>query len=306
MVKNYARPLIENPLVESFLTDVLGYNKDAALSKIVEKIISAEIKMGTMTKKGTIFDGAYRHHQFRAECEREKLREQIVLEMIQNERLESDDDLELGIGGALPVGCKPVSSKSAYVIIGPPASGKSTVSNRIADYVGGVILDSDYVKRKLPEFNQDSGASLVHEESSALILGNKRIGENLLTLYDVCVSFGYNIVIPKIGHDIKSLLTLCNRIKNDDYSVHLILVSLDREKSTQRALKRFIETERYVPLSLVFDGYGNDTILTYYRIKDNAVFSSYGKVSTDVAFGESPRIIDIKGESPIVVFKKGV
>lgn len=172
--------------------------------------------------------------------------------------------------------------------------------------MGGVILDSDYVKRKLPEFKQDNGASLVHEESSALILGDKRIGDNLLTLYDVCVSFGYNMVIPKIGHDLESILTLCKRIKNDDYSVHLILVSLDRKKSTQRALNRFVDTERYVSLSLVFDGYGNDPILTYYRIKDNDVFSSHGKVSTDVSLGESPRIIDLKGDSPIVVFKKGV
>lgn len=95
MVDNYARPLFENPLVEAFLTDVLGYEKDAALSKIVQKIVSAEVKMGTMTKKGTIFDGAYRDHQYRAERVREKLREQIVLELIQNKRLESDDDLEL-------------------------------------------------------------------------------------------------------------------------------------------------------------------------------------------------------------------
>jgi hypothetical protein len=85
----------------------------------------------------------------------------------------------------------------------------------------------------------------------------------------------------------------------------LVLVSLDWQKSTIRAVKRFKKTGRYVPLGLIFDGYSNEPILSYYRIKNNYshLFESIGKISTDVEEGKPPVYIESTYNSPVGIFK---
>lgn len=304
MASNYSRLLADNPLVEDFLVKVLSLKKDDDLDKKVEQIVLAEIKLSSMQKGETLNDEKFRNRSYRSDDDRENLRNRIVTELITLKRLENDENIDLGHGGALPINIEPKKNRSAYIIIGLPASGKSTIANIIADKVGGVIVDSDYAKRKFPEF-KSYGASLVHTESAAITFGDNRVPNNNITLYNSCISFNYNMVIPKIGDNSEKILELSNKLKTNGYQVHLVLVSLDRKISTKRALTRFLETGRYVPLSLIFDCYANEPILTYYRIKNNPIFSSYGKVSTNVEQGENPYFIESSDNSPVLIFKKG-
>ena len=300
---DYSRPLYENPWTEYFLINVLEINsRDPGFSNIVNKIVSAEIKMDKTKKRSTLFHESYRDHKYRDDFDRKELRELIVKELLTIPRNEEDEDIKLGNGGALPLNGIVKSEYKAYIVIGPPASGKSSISNLISDYIGAVILDSDYAKRKLPEFSQDNGASLVHEESAALIFGDIRVSDQFTELYKICVSMGYNIIIPKIGHDVNSIQKLREKISSDGYELHLVLVSLDRKKATLRALIRFLETGRYVPLSLIFDGYSNDPVLTYYRLRKENTFKSFLKISTDVNKGDKPIIIDKFGDNPLNIF----
>lgn len=203
------------------------------------------------------------------------------------ERLDDDDDIVLGKGGAKPVGGIR-AEKRAFYVIGPPASGKSSISSTIADLFGAYILDSDYAKRKLPEYaDQLSGASLVHEESDGLVF--HRVKGNLLAY---CIKNGFNIVIPKIGHRYEGVVEFCEALREHGYSVCLISVDLDRMKATQRAYSRYRKTQRYVPLSLVFDGYGNDPTLNYFKIKQRCsnLFAGFAQISTDVELG-TPHIL---------------
>jgi hypothetical protein len=88
---------------------------------------------------------------------------------------DSDDHIKLGKGGAVPQNL--MRSKDACVLIGLPASGKSTIARRFATEYGAIILDSDFAKRKLPEFpNYPWGASIVHEESAKIIFGEEEDG----------------------------------------------------------------------------------------------------------------------------------
>jgi len=203
------------------------------------------------------------------------------------------------------------NDSQAYIIIGLPASGKSGIAKDIADMCGAVILDSDFAKRKLPEFKATpAGASLVHDESDLIIFGTYDRDDKpaaFESLFDLCLKAAANIVIPKIGYDSNKLLSFSKSLKeNYNYDVHLILVSLDRRQATIRALNRFQRTKRYVPLSLIFDGYGNDPILTYYRLKTSRaksrIFRSLGKLSTDVPKGSRPVLIDHKGSSPALIY----
>ena len=63
--------------------------------------------------------------------------------------------------------------KQAFYVIGLPASGKSEVAGLLSDNYGAIILDSDYAKRKFPEYQAECGATIVHEESSMVVFGGK-------------------------------------------------------------------------------------------------------------------------------------
>ncbi|MPN02495.1 hypothetical protein SDC9_149711 [bioreactor metagenome] len=195
-------------------------------------------------------------------------------------RIKDDDSIKLGDGGAKPPSGVH-AEKKAFYIIGPPASGKSKISNIIADIVGAYILDSDFAKRKLPEYARDGGASLVHEESDQIVFS----GENNLMSW--CVSQAANLVIPKIGHTMKSINDISMGLTEKGYQIYLIAIDLDRLDATKRAYRRFIDSKRYVPLSIIFDQYSNEPLINYFRIKSDpkTVFSGFARISTDVPIG---------------------
>jgi len=112
-------------------------------------------------------------------------------------------------------------------------------------------------------------------------------------------------VIPKIGQDANSIIALAEVLKKIGYKVHLTLISLLKREATIRAIYRYNESKRYVPLGLIFDGYGNDPCLTYYLIKNKMpdLFESYGAISTNIEKGGNPFTVDIKGENPANVYE---
>jgi shikimate kinase len=287
----YCRVLNTVLSVEPFVDNVLkiSFGNDEEKRKAINQIIAAERNMLDYHNYSTMHNLDNRDFKFREDKIRERLREQICAELIELKRLNDDDEICLEKGGAAPRGDLK-AEKRAYYLVGPPASGKSTIANKIADAVGAYLLDSDYAKRKLPEYNgQLSGASAVHEESESLVFSYKKC--NLLKY---CVTNGFNMVIPKIGRKMENVCEFCEALKAAGYSVYLISIDLDREKATQRAYHRFIKTGRYVPLSLIFDEYANEPTLVYYKIKQrqNHIFEGFAQISTDVTEGDSPKIIE--------------
>lgn len=301
--KNYVRPLNGIPLAYQFLVNVLNITddslKDYSLSsdKLAIKLFCAEKLINDLNGGVTISDPSLRSPRYSKESDRKILRKVIFEELICQTRLENDDLISLGVGGAKPK-VEARSDKQAYFITGLPASGKSTIVNELADTLGAYVLDSDYAKRKLPEFDVDCGASLTHDESQLIMFGKS--GSQFadeLNVRDYCIAKGFNMVIPKIGYDHRSLEEERNMLIDKGYGVHLTLVSLDRQKATIRAVHRFLQTSRYVPLSLIFDCYANDPVLSYYRSRECTKWSSSGKISTDVSKGEKPRLVEASSDS---------
>lgn len=218
-----------------------------------------------------------RHHKYRDDGARSKLRTEIINELFSHKRLGNDNDISLGSGGAMPTSNQ-VGIGKAFYVIGPPASGKSGIASNIADAYNCYLLDSDFAKRKLPEYTTQIGAaSLVHEESDEIVFGADGLMEK-------CLEKHYNMVIPKIGHTISSTITFCSALKKAGYKVYLISIDLDRQKAVQRAYNRYVETHRYVPLSLIFDGYGNQPTLNYFKIKQqyHDTFDGFAQINTDI------------------------
>ena len=171
---------------------------------------------------------------------------------------------------------------------------------------GAYLLDSDLVKRKLPEYYGRSGASLVHEESSIITMGGSFNGKSFDSLIEYCYLNGLNICLPKIGNNQKDIEDRCSALREFGYSIYIVLVSLDRTIATKRAFNRYLRTNRYVSLGLIFDGYANDPILCYYRLRkklesgDNSLIDGMIALSTDVALGDPLKVLDDKYSDKIL------
>lgn len=274
--------------VECFVDGILEITEEKEKRRAINAITAAERNIRGYSFVPTLTHEDNRDFAFRDRNKREELRKQIINELINQPQLDNDDHIVLGKGGARPLCGESLAEKKAYYIIGPPASGKSGIASKVANLYGAYILDSDYAKRKLPEYeNQIGAASLVHEESDSLIFNYQQ--GNLL---EYCIQNEYNIVIPKIGHNIDKVLQFCSALKKIGYEVFLISVDLDRQQATKRAYYRYMESKRYVPLALIFDAYGNQPTITYFKIKqknvDTQIFNGFAQISTDVRKGELP------------------
>lgn len=300
-MKKYARPLNSNELAFDFLTKALLID-DQEADEASQFVMKAERLLEGMDLKSTLESKDNRRTLYKDDEKRKNLRRKIFDELKDEARLENDESISLGSGGARPKTETRVE-KTAIIIIGLPASGKSTIAGNIADKYGAYIIDSDYAKRKIPEFGHEFGASIVHEESSLITFGsNEPQYLEEYSLYEYCIAKGYNMVIPKIGSDADSIRKLRDVLIEKEYSVHLVLVSLDREEACRRALYRYLDTQRYVPLGLVFDTYANEPILSYYRLREDKGWASVGKVSTLNLKTRGPEVIYSTKASPIEQF----
>jgi hypothetical protein len=295
----FSRPLDNIEVIELFLERALELDHKK-FGDISNRILSAELGVNEFEIKGqTLNETILRSTEYRKPLDRWNLRRQIISELSALPRLESDDEINLGAGGALPL-TEIQSTKEAFVIIGLPASGKSTLANRLSDDFGAVILDTDYAKRKLPEFHANLyGATIVNSESSAIIWG---FGEDKPTgiedLSSICFANGFNVVVPMIGSNPKKVAGFTDMLRKASYDVHLILVALSKKAATVRAIKRFHETSRYVPLGLIFDHYGNDPSLCYYYLKSK-YFINFKSMAAVVASEGSYYCTDLTAGSPV-------
>lgn len=303
MGKNYGRALSDLNQVEDFFKNVLHLPSSTKYSEYLSRVTTAAIASANIVNQDTLHYANFRFRAYSSDDARMELRKTIYDELISQKRLECDDDISLHNGGVLPI-TTPQKKKMAFYVIGLPASGKSEISNKIADNFGAIILDCDYAKRKFPEYQRSAvyGASALHEESSVVIFGG---GSDAYatepSVLQYAVEQGYNIVIPKIG-DVKDKVVAFSRsLKDLDYTIHLVLVRLDREEATRRAFYRFIETGRYVPLQLIFDVYGNDPTITFFDLllENCDCFSSYTMISSNVAIGQPKKLVFASKDSPI-------
>lgn len=168
-MSDFHRPLYHHTVASDFVEKVLGMSRtDPNFNVYVNKIVTEE--RSPFANSDTLNSGKARDKRYRTEQDRMPLRNRIVNEMLSMRRLADDEQVKLGHGGGLPLaGIQ--SQRKAFYVMGLPASGKSSICGSICDMYGAVLLDSDLIKRKLPEFKRKKGASLVHEESSVMTMG---------------------------------------------------------------------------------------------------------------------------------------
>lgn len=176
----------------------------------------------------------------------------------------------------------------AEIVIGPPAGGKSSVIvDRVSRNTGSRVLDSDEIKKLLPEFDGGNGAGLVHKESADIILSQMVMPE----YYKGGAHVGDNIVIPIVGKSPKNAQEYLNQLKAAGYKVHLSFNDVSPLNSAKRATTRFIETGRFLSPEYI-KGIGNGPQTTYETLKSQGGFDSYSRYDNNVPFGQPARKIE--------------
>jgi hypothetical protein len=280
--------------IQDFLVNALGLDESLITHHRLDTILSElEILHEEHTRHGTFNDPTYRAQPFVTHESRVCLRNQIADEILSLGREDNEDQICLGHGGGLPK-TSLRKEKRAIFVVGGPASGKSGIAARIADHFGAIVIDPDIAKWKLPEFSGGRGAALVHEESTRIVL---KSNGDFLTVFERCTDSGHNMVLSVVGDKINKVLDLRDGLIQDrGYACDLVLVSLNRRAATIRALLRYGEQGRYVPLSYIHDEVGHEPILTYYRTRGTRIsgknkWSEHAAYSSDVPPGQFPRLV---------------
>lgn len=132
--------------------------------------------------------------------------------------------------------------QKVVIPIGMPASGKSTTyANPMAKQYKARIIDSDAIKKVLPEFANGYGGNVVHEESS-------EINEEIL---NKAIERGDNIVHPILGANAEKLGDMIDNFHKHGYKVMLCFKDMPISIVKARLLSRFLKTGRFIPLHVI-------------------------------------------------------
>ncbi|EHZ2779825.1 zeta toxin family protein [Vibrio parahaemolyticus] len=217
--------------------------------------------------------------------DREYLQQRILDELVSMPVPKNDDDIRIGFGGSKPRN-RIRYNKKAIVLLGLPASGKSTVAQVMSDMQGAYIVDSDFAKRKFPELAFPNGAGWTHDESDDLVLGN----DDCVLVR--CLRKDANMVIPKVGANADSIRRVYETLKSYDYDVSLGLVWLEPNKAVKRVIKRYQNSKRYVPIANVTNA-GDAPLEVFMQLICELDLEGYVYLSSDVDPGEPYDIKDI-------------
>ncbi len=177
--------------------------------------------------------------------------------------------------------------KTAHIVLGPPAAGKSTVfADRILrENPWAFTVDADEVKKMIPEFAGGLNAPGVHAESS--VIANDM-------LMELAVDRGDDIIHGFVGTSVEGAKRKLDRLAAAGYRIRLYLNELPLDKAAARMLERTRRTGRFIDpdyLSQV----GNRPREVFEALKRHPAVDYYEWRSNDVPRGSEPRLIERGG-----------
>lgn len=215
--------------------------------------------------------------------QRQYIQQKILEELYAMTVPKDDDDIRIGYGGSKPRN-RVRQNKKAMILLGLPASGKSTVAQVMSDMQGAYIVDSDFAKRKFPELAFPNGAGWTHEESDDLVHGGQGNYDCVLVR---CLMDDVNIVIPKVGAKADSIREVYQILKSFEYDVSLGLVWLEPKLALKRAIKRYQKSKRYVPITKIIQKDDETSPKEVFELLLKELdLESYVSLSSDVKQGE--------------------
>ena len=180
-----------------------------------------------------------------------------------------------------PGPAKASPEKTAIFVIGPPASGKSSISNPIARKYDATIIDPDEAKKILPEYAGGVGANAVHKESQAVTS----------MMQELAVAEGDNLVIPTVGENADKLRAKIQRLRDAGYRVELVDVAVPAEDAAIRMFRRFGATGRIIPVEKL-NSVGDNPSRTYDLLREEGVADGYARIDNSVGQRDLKPVIE--------------
>lgn len=156
--------------------------------------------------------------------------------------------------------------------------GKKGYAN-VYDSEHYIILNSDEIKKRLPEYKGDN-AFEVHEESWDVL--NKAI--------QLSLDKRLNVVLDGTLSDFAGNENIVKQFADADYNIEMYFMYLPRAKAVERALLRFNFNNRYVPLDVLLNMKDNEC--NFDELKKYA--SKWAFFSNDVDLDTEPILINFK------------
>lgn len=177
----------------------------------------------------------------------------------------------------------PVKEKQAYIIMGPPTSGKSTaLCEPIAEKKGAMIIDPDIAKEYLPEYAGGKFAGAVHKESWLITHD----------IIDSAIQNNDNIVLALVGSKNKEILDIFKKFESADYKIHLRLLDVSPDEAAKRAVIRYDKSGRFVDPYYIYNEVGTHPKTNYYNLINENHFSSHASFSNEVPKGQKPIVVE--------------
>lgn len=183
-----------------------------------------------------------------------------------------------------PGPAKASPEKTAIFVIGPPAAGKSSISNPIARKYNATIIDPDEAKKMLPEYQGGVGANAVHRESVSLAE----------MMQELAIAEGDNLVIPQVGHSVEKMRAKIKRLQDAGYKVQVLDVAVPAEEAAIRMFRRFGATGRILPVEKL-NMVGNRPSKTYDLLKEEGAADGFARIDNSVGERDPKPIIEDDG-----------
>lgn len=216
-------------------------------------------------------------------AERQTLRDDCTIALLDlgSAQYDANGKIVKGADGETAYGGTVEQGHHIDIVVGLPAAGKSSVLvDPLSAQHHARVIDNDMAKAMLPEFDNGIGAGAVHEESKAISDFAR----------DLAMEAGDNIVLPIVGGNYEKLVAQIEQFRARGYEVAVHLCDLPSNKAIGRAIGRYLNTGRYIPMDVLY-GYGNKPKENFYRLIQEGIIHEYSEYSNDVGYGEPPRPI---------------
>lgn len=141
--------------------------------------------------------------------------------------------------------------KTAVIVLGPPAAGKSTIAvNELSEFIRGRITDKDEYRPFFTGNKNGEDASFVEKPSSDM----------RKEMYKAITANGENFVWPTVGRGVYEewFQNELRKLKEKGYTVYLAYVNVDRNNSMARSLVRSFPSDgskaRYTNIAYAEEG----------------------------------------------------
>ncbi len=160
---------------------------------------------------------------------------------------------------------EPKQEKHARILMGLTGSGKTSSGMGDLNGKGYMVIESDDIKKRLPEYEGGIGATALRRESNML---NDRMLERAIT-------GGYNFVLPGVGTDAKWMKETISNLSEAGWKIDLVFVDIPPSEAMNRVVNRFSDEGRFVdPGYLVTQGHV--PAQTYRNVVDAMFYNGEG------------------------------